>query len=367
MTRVLVDLLFYTGTKGGMESYAREVYSRIGAFAPGVEFIGFASRELAATGAPWFPGALVDSGISGESRAAWAWGELTAVGRSAVRLSADVIHSPANIGPWRSAVPLVVTTHDMLPFRFPQYVPGPYAPVLRALMRFTARAATRVITISDASRAEIEQFVPQVRGRIDVIPLAGSARAATIPVPRRRDLILALGNRLPHKNFAGLIRSLALIDPAERPTLVVSGSRGDDPLTPLVAELGLTDSVRLEGWISDDALDDLFASAGAVVVPSFVEGFGLPALEAMAHGCPVLCADIPALREVASDATAYFDPADPASIAATISATLADPALLERMSRDGLTRSALFSWDHTAELTARSLLAAARVQPRDAV
>lgn len=360
MTRVLVDLLFYTGTKGGMESYVRNVYSAIRPFAPDTEFIGFASRELAALGAPWFPGTLVDSGVSGESRAAWAWGELTAVARAARRLEADVLHSPANVGPWHSRVPLVVTTHDMLPFRFPDFVPGPYAPVLRALMAGTARAASRIITISTASGSEIGHFVAGARGRIDVIPLASSARVALPSEERSADLLLALGNRLPHKNFDGLIRSLALIDERSRPRLVVTGSHGADPLAPLVDELGLREWVTLEGWISDARLDALFAETTAVVVPSFVEGFGLPALEAMAHGAPVLCADIPALREVAADAAAYFDPGSPASIAQAISSTLADPSLLERMSRAGLIRAADFSWDRTAELTAQSLERAAR-------
>ncbi|MWB98841.1 glycosyltransferase family 4 protein [Agromyces seonyuensis] len=359
MTRVLVDLLFFTGAKGGMESYVRQVYSHIADGADDVEFVGLASRELAQTGAEWFPGRLVDSGISGEDRIAWARGELFAVPSAARRLGADVVHAPANLGPWRSSVPVVLTVHDLLPFVHPEWVPGPYAPVLRALVRGAARAASRILTISAATGADLESVLHIPASRITTVPLAGSVPSASAG-PRRPDLLLAVGNRMPHKGFETLLEALARIPADRRPHLVVTGSRGEDPLAPVVARLGLDPWVDLVGWITAAELDGLYGSATALVFPTRFEGFGLPVLEAMSRGCPVLCSDLPVLREVGGDAAGYFDPTDPSAIARSIEALLADPDALLARSAAGLERSRGFDWARTAAGTRAALVESAR-------
>jgi glycosyltransferase involved in cell wall biosynthesis len=362
MTRrtVLVDLLFFTGRKGGMESYVREVYSRLSPDDPELAFVGLASRELAAAGAPWFPGRLVESGISGEDRVAWARGELFAVDRAARRLGAALVHAPANFGPWRPRVPLVVTVHDLLAFARPEYVPGAYAGVLRSMIRRAARAARRVLAVSEASKADLVRLLGIPPGRVAVIPLAGSAPSpGADDAPRREDdLLLAIGNRMPHKNFERLLEAVALVPEASRPRLVITGSHGDDPLAPVVARLGLARSVELRGWIREDELEALYARATALVFPTLFEGFGLPTLEAMSRGCPVICSDLPVMREVAGSAARYVDPADPASIAAGIVEVLADRDERDRMAAAGLARAAAFSWRRTAEETRAALLSA---------
>lgn len=352
---VLVDLLFFTGRKGGMESYVREVYSRLSNDDPEVEFVGFASRELADAGARWFPGRLIDSGISGESRIAWARGELFAVSRAARRFGADLVHCPANFGPLRSRVPVVLTVHDLLAFRHPEYVPGPYSVVLRALIRGAARGARHVLTVSTASRGDIMAFLGVPAERIEVIPLAGSTPASGLARGRGTDQLLAVGNRMPHKNFALLLEALASIPAARRPRLVITGSHGDDPLAPLVERLGLADAVELRGWLAADELDRLYAESTALVFPTLFEGFGLPPLEAMARGCPVIVSDLPVMREVAGDAARYVDPTDAASIARAIEAVCVDAGLRAHMSAAGLARAAAFSWDRTAAATRDAL------------
>jgi len=372
MIRVLVDLLFYTGTKGGMESYVREVYSRFRADDPELTFLGLASTELSATGAPWFPGHLIDSGISGDNRVAWARGELGAVRRWARRVRADVVHAPANFGPRSSPVPLVITVHDLLAFRHPEWVPGAYSGVIRWMIRGAARAATRVLTVSEASAQDIVAVLGVPRDRVEVIPLAGNppprhtaevraAIPATVPVhpaPAHTHLV-AVGNRMPHKGFTTLLDALALIDPAERPTLTITGSHGRDPLAPHVRRLGLGEWVSLRGWLSRTDLDDLYTTATALVFPSRFEGFGLPPLEAMARGCPVIVSDLPVLHEVTGDAARYINPLDPADIAAAIREVCASSVLRDQMSRAGLVRAATFSWDATATATRAGLLVAA--------
>lgn len=352
MIRVLADLLFFTGTKGGMESYVRQLYSALPA--DGFEYTALASRELAALDTSWFPGRVVDSGISGDNRASWARGELTAVSSAAARQRADVVHSPANIGPWAGRTPVVLTVHDLLPFTRPDFVPGRYGGALRTLVRLSARNARRVLTISETTARDLRSVLHIDESKIDVIPLAGHAVPPIHPLPRRADLLLALGNRLPHKNFEGLLYGLALITPHERPKLVILGGSEPDPLAAVVDRLGLAEWVRLEGWLGSEEVDALYATATALIVPTLFEGFGLPLLEAMARGCPVICSDLPVLREVAADAAVYFNPTDAHSIAAAIRSTFAEPQTLVRLARKGLDRAGQFSWNRTAEATALS-------------
>ena len=357
MSRVLVDLLFFTGRKGGMESYVREVYGRIERGADGIEFVGFASSELAGSDTSWFPGAIIDSGISGENRIAWARGELFSVTRAARRLRADLVHCPANLGPFWSRVPVVLTVHDLLPFRHPEYVPGAYSRILRTMIRVAAHGARRVLTVSVASADDIVRFLRVPAARVDVVPLAGQDTDAcppAAPLPRLPRHVLAVGNRMPHKNFPLLLDAVALIPAASRPHLTVTGSHGDDPLAPVVARLDLEAWVSLRGWLSAEELDRLYAESSLIVFPTLFEGFGLPVLEAMSRGCPVVCSDIPVLHEVAGDAAVYVAPQDAAALAATIARLLDDPAELARRSEQGRERARAFSWTRTARHTVAS-------------
>jgi glycosyltransferase involved in cell wall biosynthesis len=363
--RVLVDLLFYTGRKGGMESYAREVYSRLSPADPDFEYIAFASSELASADTSWFPGRVVDSGISGEDRIAWARGELFAVARRARHLRAELIHCPANFGPWRSRVPVVLTVQDLLAFRHPEWVPGSRSRVVRSMIRVAARRARRILTISRATYDDLVSYLGIPPDRIDVIPLAASADAGAAPIERLETQLLAVGNRMPHKGFETLIESIALIEPERRPTLVVTGSHGDDPLAPLVERLGLREFVHLRGWLSDLELDRLYRESTALVFPTRFEGFGLPTLEAMARGCPTILSDLPVLHEVAGDAALYVDPFDPRSIADAIRTVIDSADLRERMSRAGLERASGFSWDRTAAATRASFRVAVAVATED--
>jgi glycosyltransferase involved in cell wall biosynthesis len=352
---VLVDLLFFTGRKGGMESYVREVYGRIEPAGDGIEFVGLASSELAASDTSWFPGRIIDSGISGEDRIAWARGELFTVARVARRLGADLIHCPANLGPAWSRVPVVLTVHDLLPFRHPEHVPGAYSLILRTMIRVAARGARRILTVSAASQDDIVRYLHVPASRIDVVPLAGKDPNQMAPLPRLPRQLLAVGNRMPHKNFPLLLESLAMIPAGSRPHLVITGSHGDDPLAPEVNRLGLDPWVSLRGWLHPEELDRLYAESSLVVFPTLFEGFGLPVLEAMSRGCPVVCSDIPVLHEVAGDAAVYVAPRDAAALAATITHLLDEPAELARMSMRGRDRARTFSWTRTARSTVASL------------
>ena len=186
------------------------------------------------------------------------------------------------------------------------------------------------------------------------MPLAATShRYADTLVRDRENLLIASGQRRPYKNWDGLIRALALVDEAVRPRLVVTGSSdpGTDPLLPVIAGAGLHEWVEVRGWVSEQELTDLYRRARALVMPTLCEGFGLPVLEAMASGLPVLASDIPVLREVGGDAALWFDPYDPASIAAAMTVAATQPERLEGLAELGVAQAARFSWRRTGDET----------------
>lgn len=363
--RVVVDLLSYTGTKGGMEVYARELYRALGKLDTEFEFIGLASKEGYQLDQSWFPGEMVDSGISGENRFVWAWGELFGVSRWAKRLGADLVHSPATLGPAKTKMPTVMTMHDMLYWSHPEYMSTPfYTGPVKWMERRAANNATRVMTISQVSADEIKRYLKVPAERLDLVPLAGTPTAPIAAATRpEHPYILATGNRRPHKNWPSLIRALPLIDETIRPRVVVTGSRGEDPLLVVVEEVGMTDWVELKSWVTDEEMAELYAGASAMAMPSFCDGFSLPALEAMMMGIPVMLSDIPVYREVAGDAALYFDPTDLQSIADSMVEVVTNPERMQELVAAGHEQSAKYSWDRVARRTA-DVFRAALSDPR---
>ena len=351
MARILVDFLYYTGAKGGMESYVREIFTRMSV--EGIEFVGLASRQMMSLDNSWFPGELLDSGVDGENRVFWAAGEVLSVGSAARRVNAQLVYSPANLGPWGKRPPSVLTVHDLLPFRHPEYIPAGRAPALRLLVSRAARAARRIITISETSKRDIVDILGIPGDRVDVIHLGGREPrlASTQRNPR---LVLAVGNRLPHKNFPALVEAIALIPEANRPHLVLTGSHGADPLRPLVERLGLEAWVTLRDWVSNDEIEQLFSEASVVVVPSLFEGFGLPVLDGMTHGAAVICSDIPALREVGGNAAIYTEPTAH-GLSTALHNLMTDPGALAAAQEASLARAKQFSWERAASQTMDSL------------
>lgn len=356
MARIFVDLLSLTGKKGGMEIYARQLYRELGRLAPEHEYIGYFSKEGWELDRSWFPGEAIASGISGENRFAWAWGELTS-GRAAARAGADLFHAPMTLGPWRTTMPAVISMHDMLYWSHPQYMSTPlYTEPVKLIERLTARNATRVLTISEESRQAIIRYLKVPAERIDLVPLAGSSvpGADRSRASENGPMVLATGNRRPHKNWPSLIRALPLVDPSVRPKVIVTGSHGDDPLRAVVEETGMADWVELKSWVDDDEMRELYSTATVLAMPSFADGFSLPALEAMMAGLPVMISDLPVYREVVGDVALFTDPYDLGSIAAAMTTAATRPDILEDLTARGYERAALFSWERAARGTLES-------------
>ncbi len=357
MPRVLVNLLQTTGTKGGIEIYARELYRAIGDLAPEFEFVGYASTELMAADHSWFPGEMVASGISGENRLAWARGELFAVSRAASRLGADLIHGPAMFGPLFPAVPVVITVHDLLYFSHPELMQTKvFTEPVKWMEKRGAKGATRLITISEYSAAAIRRYLHFPADHIDVIPLAARTDPTALAAgePRSADTFLAMGQRSPYKDFDTIVRAWSLMPADARPRLVITGGGADDPLRPLVDKLGLGGSIELLSWVPRDDLDHLVASATALIDSTLATGFSLPAVEAMNVGLPVLLADTEVFREVAGDAADYFAAGDAADLARAVRQLVGDRGRQLELASLGRTRSAGTSWAHVAAATVES-------------
>ena len=168
-----------------------------------------------------------------------------------------------------------------------------------------------------------------------------------------RPFAFGLGNSLPYKNLPRLVCAFAQVASAHPNLALVFAGRGEGnpALVRLAQQLGLSDRVLLVGQLSDEQIRACFAHALFFAFPSLIEGFGLPVLEAMASGCPVLTSNCSSLAEVAGESAVLVDPLDTASIAAGMQHLLADPALRQQLARQGRQRAAAFTWEDAAQRT----------------
>jgi glycosyltransferase involved in cell wall biosynthesis len=306
----------------------------------------------------------------------------TDLATAARRLGADVIHSTYS-APFSTAVPNVVTVHDVSFVRHPDWFTLRDRAVLNAGVRFSVRRAARVLVPSGHARDEVCTLLGADPQRVIVTPegvdprftpLARQtsddpAKAAEIDrffrgLGIHRPYVLALGDLQPRKNISRLIEAWAILADDEsdlgRRLVLAGGFRGrKDSATGLPVKLHMGERVAFPGHVRDEDLGLLYGAAELFVMPSLYEGFGLPVLEAMACGTPVACSGTTALPEVAGGAAALFDPEDPADIAAVLRSLIAEEALRADLRERGLRRASHASWRACAELTAAAYEAAA--------
>jgi glycosyltransferase involved in cell wall biosynthesis len=296
------------------------------------------------------------------------WFEQVSVPLAAARLKADLLHVPYFAPPRFSPVPLVVTVLDIIPLRLPEYRGRAAVRAYMNLVARTARHARQVIAISDHSRGEIVATLGLPPERVTTTPLAAAQQyrppdqAAAAEVAARYGLpqpfVYYVGGLDARKNVPLLIRAFAAMRRAGGPqtTLALAGrALGDDTrLFPDLDAVIATENVaqfvrRIDVPPADAPL--LYGAATLFAFPSRYEGFGLPPLEAMACGTPVVAADASSLPEVLGDAALLVPPDDEPGWTAALWRVLADAELRADMRRRGLARAALFSYDNTARAT----------------
>jgi glycosyltransferase involved in cell wall biosynthesis len=262
---------------------------------------------------------------------------------------------------------VVVTVHDVSFLEHPEYFPRERALQLQWAVRRTVRRAARILTVSEFSRSSIlraygdlaeDRVVAVHNAASDFRPVSREAAAATV---RERfsiamPFLLSVGDLQPRKNQIGLIRAFARLVhayPQFKHNLVLAGKDTwfADRVHQAARDSGVAERIRFLGFVSDQDLLQLYNTCDLFVFPSFYEGFGLPALEAMACGRAVVCSNTSALPEVVDGAAILFDPYYPDEIVRAIADLLLDPELKARMERLGLQRAAHFSWQKTAQKT----------------
>lgn len=288
-------------------------------------------------------------------------------------LHLDLLHTPYLIRPYIGvSCPTVLTIYDLIGWRFPELLPPASRRIFAIAMQLALRASDALIAISTSARDDLHAAYRVAADRVSIIPLAADADFAPQPTERLTELrtryglptryVLYLGANKPHKNLERLINAWHQVV-RERwdgtatgetpPLLVVAGHY--DPRYPtaqqLVAARGLHERVRFLPNVAAADLPALYAAATAFAFPSFYEGFGLPPLEAMACGTPVLCANTSSMPEVVGDAALMVDPFDEQAIACGLGRLLRDKALCADLRERGLARASMFSWQRTARET----------------
>lgn len=263
---------------------------------------------------------------------------------------ADLVHATGSPPP-ATRVPLVVTVHDVAALRYPDLHPARHVQQQREQVATLDRAAA-ILTVSAATAHDlVELGVPQ--DRIVVAPLGLTALPDPTPAvgaPREGRYLLTVGETSPRKRYHVLLQALSRL--RDGPRLVMVGPEAGDEqrLRAMIAEHGLTQRVTRLGAVPDAELAWLYRHATALCFPSISEGFGLPVLEALAAGLPVIASDIAVTRELAADVAVY--PGDDADDwAQAIEALVSDTGLRKRIGRHGPGRAAQFTWERTAAAT----------------
>jgi glycosyltransferase involved in cell wall biosynthesis len=282
--------------------------------------------------------------------------------REARRLSLDVLHCPVALAPPRSRIPLVVSVYDTLAWDHPHWLTVPNRLQQRLLLPRALRSSARVLTPSEFSRSRVLELFEIEAERVHVT--SGGVDECFTPGPPAderlarlgvaRPYLLTVGALQPRKNVEAAVRAFERLaaDGAEH-ALVIVGGRGwsDEPLLRRVRSSPAAARIVLTGRVGDDDLVELYRGADCFVFPSRYEGFGLPPLEAMACGTPVVSSGRASLEEVVGEAALIVDPDDDEAIERAVAELISSGELRARLIARGRERAATFRWSRCADLT----------------
>jgi glycosyltransferase involved in cell wall biosynthesis len=273
----------------------------------------------------------------------------------------DVFYSPDFVlPPTLPGTRTLLTVHDLSFLHYPDhFVPKLVRYLERVVPRSVARA-DRVLADSQATRSDLVQHLDVAPHKVEVLYSGVDARFRPQPEPGERErvraryglgerpYVLAVGTLQPRKNYTGLIRAFGRLPTTRQVRLVIAGGRGwlHEPIEAEVARH--SGRVQLLGFVEDGDLPALYRGAELFAFPSFYEGFGLPVLEAMACGVPVVCSNVSSLPEVAGDAALAVDPHDEAALVEALRRGLEDAERRRGMVERGLEQAARFTWDRAA-------------------
>jgi glycosyltransferase involved in cell wall biosynthesis len=359
MLQFVLDARTATPHFPGIGRYVRSLAS---ALAPLLD----SSEHLALLTDPQQPLHLADVTSVPVAESPFSLGQQWRVPQALRSLGAGVYHSAYYLMPYRPGVPTVLTVYDVIPLRYPEFSSARSRLLFRLASRLALRAARHVIAITENARQDFISEFSIRPDRITAIPLAADPAFQPQPgyaLEAVRDkyqlpdhFVLYLGSNKPHKNLLGLVDAWSdLIQEGRAPgdtQLVVAGAwDARYPEARQLAEARKGSQVRWLGRVPDGDLPALYAAAAVFVFPSRFEGFGLPVIEAMACGAPVICSNVTSLPEVAGNAAVLVDPADKSLFVEALRRVLSDDALRADLRERGLARAAQYSWARTAQQT----------------
>jgi glycosyltransferase involved in cell wall biosynthesis len=277
----------------------------------------------------------------------------------------ELIHDPTGTMPHTLArAKKVATVHDMVPYIYPQTSSRLDWLIYRWWLPLAAPRLDALITDSHNSKKDILRFMPISSEKVKVSPLSSPSHFKVLPEEEvlevlarfniSRPYILYVGSIQARKNLARLLEAYAQLRRwSSKWTLVVVGARKwkSSPVYAALERLGMSEAVNFTGFVEDEDLPALYNGADLFVFPSLYEGFGLPVLEAMACGTPVVTSNASSLPEVAGEAALLVDPYNVEEIAAAMRRVLEDPDLAQELREKGLARAKQFSWERTARQT----------------
>ncbi len=344
--RIAMDLQSTLGHKTGIGHYAAQLFDALRHVAPENEYVAMhLGRDVV---------------MRLDRRLSWQQWE---VPRRARDLKADLLHVPGFDAPLWKPGRVVLTVHDLIGALFPRNFPPASRFYWSLWLPFTLRFADAIIADSEATRRDIQRLTRQPAAKITVIPLGVESRFAPSPPPQRETCraryqlpgryILYVGTLEPRKGVDTLLEAFAPLAECYPIDLVLVGKRGWywQPLLARLTALRLTHRATLLDYVPDDDLPAIYSAAATLVLPSRYEGFGLPVLEAMASGTPVVCTTAASLPEVAGDAALLVPPNHPQALAKAMESILKNETLAANLREKGMLRAAAFTWERTAQAT----------------
>jgi glycosyltransferase involved in cell wall biosynthesis len=370
-------LYLLPGEVGGTEIYLRNLLHALAAIDSRNQYFVFTNRE---TGSALTPGApnfqTIQNRLPARSRPLRLFWEQTGLALQTFRKKLDVLLNPGFTSPVLSRGGRVTVIHDLQHKHQPENFGLLELQAWNLAVWGATRRSDRIITVSEPSRQDILGTYSLPPSRVVVIAhgvepgffslqeneALDRSRIRGLGVPDE-PYLLAVSTVHPHKNWLNLLEAYrSLVDAGRPERLVASGVVGKawKQVHRRVKELGLAERVHFLGWQPRETLLCLFKFTSALVFPSTFEGFGMPVLEALAARVPVVCSDIPVLRELADGAALFFDPASSADLAGQIRVALENEPRRQRLLARGRERALQFSWQRAAEQTLAILLDAAR-------